>query len=65
MLAILIAIYLLIILLELPALVKNQMKKELIAFTLIFSLGVYMSLAQFFGWWLVNPFEPWIRMLQP
>jgi hypothetical protein len=63
MLWLLIALYLTIIIQEVPSLVENQMYKELGIFGLVFIIGVYMTLAQLYEWPLPNPFEPWIQML--
>lgn len=63
MIAILILIYILIILLEVPSLLKKQMKRELCIFSLVFAIALYMGLAQFYGWPLPNPFASWIRII--
>lgn len=63
MIASLILIYILIILLEVPSLIKKQMKRELCVFSLLFLVALYMGLAQFYGWPLPNPFAPWIKAI--
>ncbi len=63
MLWILIALYLTIIFLEVPSLVKNHLHKEIVVFGVLFIMGAYMTLAQLYEWPLPNPFGPWIHML--
>lgn len=63
MIGILIAIYGLIIFLEVPALVANHWYKDLSIFIVLFIIGVYMSLAQFYSWPLGNPFQFWIEIM--
>lgn len=55
MLLLLFAIYLVIIALEVPVLLREHRRRELLVFTLLFLPGVYLSLAQYFGWYLPNP----------
>jgi hypothetical protein len=50
MLALLITIWLIIIILELPLLIKKSLYREVLLFTVLFAAGVYMSLAQFYDW---------------
>jgi hypothetical protein len=40
---------------ELPGLIKNRLYRELSVFTVLFLLGVYMTLAQLYGWPLIDP----------
>lgn len=54
---VLIAIYLLILLIEIPSLVKRHLYKELMVFGAFFLTGVYMSLAFFYQWPLAGPIE--------
>ncbi len=65
MLALLIAIWLIIIMIELPSLIKKSLYREVLLFTVLFAAGVYMSLAQFYDWPLYNPLEPLIVLLAP
>ncbi len=53
-------IYILMVLLEVPSLLKKQMMRELWVFSLVFLIALYIGLAQFYGWPLPNPFAPWI-----
>lgn len=55
MIFLLISIFLIIILIDVPPLVKQKMYKELAAFTVLFLIGVIYSLGQFYGWDLPNP----------
>ena len=57
MIWILAAIYILIILIEVPGLLKKQLYSELKAFMVLFILGLYMGLAFFYHWPLTEPFE--------
>ncbi len=57
MLLVLIAVYIAIIILEVPTLIKNGWQREMVAFSLVFVLGVYLSLAQYYQWPLGNPLQ--------
>ncbi len=57
MIWILIAIYLLIILIEVPGLLKKRLYAELKVFIAVFIIGLYMGLAFFYQWPLAGPFE--------
>ncbi|SHG43276.1 hypothetical protein SAMN02745221_00203 [Thermosyntropha lipolytica DSM 11003] len=58
LLALLIILYLAILFLELPFLYQKRLYKEIIIFLIVFSLGVYLSLAQFKGKLIFNPIAP-------
>jgi hypothetical protein len=62
MLLLLIIIYLAIIDLEVPILMREGRGKELLVFTLFFLPGVYLSLAQYFGWSIPNPLSGLISL---
>lgn len=62
LLLLLILIYIIILLLEVPTLWRHGWHRELFVFTGVFLLGVYLSLAQFFNWTLINPFESFIMV---
>ncbi|MEQ8176526.1 MAG: hypothetical protein ABRQ26_15855 [Syntrophomonadaceae bacterium] len=57
MIWILIAIYVVILGLELPALLKRKTRLELWTFTAYFIIGLYMSLAFYYNWPLIEPFQ--------
>ncbi len=57
MIGLLIAIYLLIILIEVPGLLKKKLYAELKVFMALFFIGLYMGLAYFYQWPLAGPFE--------
>lgn len=57
LLLLLIAIYIIIILLEVPDLMRQGWHRELIVFFVIFIAGIFLSLAQFYNWPLYNPLE--------
>jgi hypothetical protein len=63
MIWLLIGIYVVIVVLEMPAIIKNHMYREMWTFMAFFVVGLYMSLAQLYGWPLYNPFSPFIAML--
>lgn len=50
-------IYLLIIIVEVPGLLKKRLYIEFTAFMFVFLIGLYMGLAYFFQWPLRTPFE--------
>lgn len=55
MLLLLFILYMFILLLEVPFLLQQRRRRELLVFSLVFFLGVYLSLAQYFQWPMVNP----------
>jgi hypothetical protein len=57
MIWILAAIYLLILVLELPTLIRNRWHKEIAVFTVIFIISVYMGMVQFYHWPFYNPMD--------
>lgn len=57
MIWILIAVYLLIILIEVPGLLNKHLYAELKVFMVMFGIGLYMGLAYFYQWPLTAPFE--------
>lgn len=61
LLGLLIGLYVFVIVLEVPGLIKNRMLKELAVFSVFFALAVYLSLAQLYHWYLPNPFQSWIE----
>lgn len=50
MVFLLLGIYVIILFLEVPGLLKKQMYKELVVFAVFFILGVYATLANFYNW---------------
>ena len=63
MIWILIALYLLILGLELPALLKNKRKIDIWVFTGYYAIGVYMSLAFYYNWPLIEPFRALVYLM--
>jgi len=53
----LIAVYVTILGLELPSLLKRKTRLELWTFTAYFLIGLYMSLAFYYNWPLIGPFQ--------
>ncbi len=56
MLAILILIFIVIVALEVPALVRQRHYRGLAVFMGFYLLGVYLGLAQYYGLLIYNPF---------
>lgn len=63
MISILISIYIIILLLELPTLIKKRWYKEIAVFSVIFLLGVYLGMVQFYHWPFYNPMKVLISLL--
>lgn len=57
MISALAVIYILILVFELPALIKNRWYKEIIVFTLFFLISVYLGMVQFYHWPFYNPLD--------
>ena len=51
------AVYFLIIIIEVPGLIKRQLYKELAVFTFLFTLGLYAGLAYIYNWPLTVIFD--------
>jgi hypothetical protein len=56
MLAILISIFIVIVALEVPNLVRQRHYRGLLVFAFFYIVGVYLGLAQYYGWIIYNPF---------
>ncbi|MGI5911271.1 MAG: hypothetical protein ACOX6E_01640 [Syntrophomonadaceae bacterium] len=56
MLAVLISLFIIIIALEVPGLLRHGQYRSLLVFSGFYILGVYLALAQFYGWPNYNPF---------
>ena len=54
MIWILVAIYILMLVLELPALINNRWYKEIAVFGVIFIFSVYLGMVQFYNWPFYN-----------
>ncbi len=63
MLTILIFIFILIPVLELPTLLRQRHYHALAVFLCFYLVGVYLGLAQFYGWNIYNPIETLLTML--
>lgn len=57
MILLVITIYIVIFLAEVPGLVYRKYYKELFVFIIVFLTGVYMSLAFYYQWPLAAPFQ--------
>ena len=65
MLWLLLTINLLVLIIEVPTLIKNQMYKELGVFTVLFAIGLYVSLAFNYNWPLKEPFNALMAYVAP
>ncbi|MBO8159774.1 hypothetical protein [Thermosyntropha sp.] len=61
--ALLILLYVIILALEVPALLKNRFYKELLVFIVLFGIGIYLSFIQFKGSLNFNPLSPLLSLL--
>lgn len=64
MVLILIIIYLLILLIEIPGLIVQKQYKEIIVFMGFFAISLYMGLAFFYQWPLTGPFEALLTYME-
>lgn len=64
MIFVLIIIYLLILLIEIPGLIVKKQHKELLVFVVFFSISLYMGLAFFYRWPLTMPFETLLSYME-
>jgi predicted membrane channel-forming protein YqfA (hemolysin III family) len=55
MIVLLVLVFVIIILVDVPPLIKQRMWRELAAFSVFFIIGVVYSLGQFYHWPLPNP----------
>ena len=44
-----------VVLIELPGLIKNRLYREIWVFSFLFLIGVYLTFAQLYQWPLPNP----------
>jgi hypothetical protein len=51
----LISVFVIVIVFEVPPLVKRKLWKELVVFVMLFSLGIVYSMGQLYNWPLPNP----------
>ncbi len=65
MIWLLVAIYILILGFELPTLIKNRWHKELVVFSVLFIISVYMGMVQFYHWPFYNPLDSLLPLLAP
>ena len=59
----LVAIYILILIFELPDLIKKRWYKEIIVFSVLFIISVYMGGVQFYHWPFYNPLDSIVPLL--
>ncbi len=65
MIILLIAIYALILASELPNLIKKRWYKEIMVFSILFLISVYMGMVQFYHWPFYNPLDTLLPILAP
>jgi hypothetical protein len=53
-----------ILLIELPGLIKNRLYREIWVFSLLFLIGAYMACAQLYQWPLPNPLADLYPLLE-
>jgi peptidoglycan/LPS O-acetylase OafA/YrhL len=53
-----------ILLIELPGLIKNRLYREIWVFSLLFLIGAYMAFAQLYQWPLPNPLADLYPLLE-
>ncbi len=53
----LVAVFILILGLELPALIKQKLYKEIAVFAVVYVIGVVMAVINFYNLPVLNPFE--------
>jgi len=61
MIWLLVVIYILMLVFEMPTLIKNRWYKEIAVFSVIFIISVYMGMVQFYNW----PFYNLMKELLP
>lgn len=55
--SLLIIVVVIIILLEVPGLIKEKLYKEIVGFSVVLLMGIYMTVAYFYRLPFYNPFE--------
>jgi hypothetical protein len=53
-----------ILLIELPGLIKNQLYREIWVFSFLFLIGTYLACAQLYQWPLPNPLAELYPLLE-
>jgi hypothetical protein len=59
----LVAIYVIILVSELPGLIKKHWYKEILVFSILFLFSVYMGMVQFYHWPFYNPLDSLLPLL--
>jgi len=57
MIWLLVAIYILMLVFELPAMIRNRSYKEITVFSVFFIISVYLGMVQFYNWPFYNPLD--------
>jgi len=55
MIWLLVAIYIMMLVFEMPALIKKRWYKEITVFSVLFIISVYMGMVQFYDWPFFDP----------
>ncbi len=61
----LLIVYLLVLAIELPSLIRNRWYKEMVVFTVLFLCGFYMGMVQFYHWPFYNPWDYLLPLFPP
>jgi len=56
---------LLIVIIEVPSLVKKKMWRELVVFSVLLVIGMVLAVPQVYGIRLFNPNAPWLALFKP
>lgn len=59
-----IMLYIAILWIELPQLLRNRWYKDMVVFGLLFAIGVFLSLAQYYQWPVYNPFLAAVKVFE-
>lgn len=64
MVLLLMVVFILILVIELPALIKKHWYQEIAVFTVLFLIGVYLGMVQFYHWPFYNPFDTLLLIIE-
>jgi hypothetical protein len=60
-----VVIYILILVFEVPALIKNHWYREIVVFSAFFIFGLYLVMVQFYYWPFYNPMQVLLPYFAP
>lgn len=64
LLALVLSAFVLILLIELPGLIRTGQHREIAVFTVVYLVGIYLTLSQLYNWPLYNPLPGLYLLLQ-